>query len=67
MITYNEIYNDLTFHKGGMVYRVDKGSKVVHVMKNEGFEIPHSKIILDKPIEGREDFKQILTKRGLYQ
>ena len=67
MITYNEIYNDLTYHKDGMIYRVEKGSNTVYVLKNEGFEIPHSKIILDRPIEGREDFKQILTKRGLYQ
>ena len=66
MITYNEIYNDLTYHKDGMIYRIDMGSKVVNIFNDVGFEIPHSKIILDKPIEGREDFKQILTKRGLY-
>jgi len=66
MITYNEIYNDLTYHKDGMIYRIDMGSKVVNIFNDVGFEIPHSKIILDKPIEGKEEFKQILTKRGLY-
>ena len=66
MIAYNEIYNDLTYHKDGMIYRVDIGSKIVNVFSDMGFGIPHSKIVLDKPIEGKEEFKQILTKRGLY-
>lgn len=67
MIEFNEFYNDLSYHKGGMIYRVNKGSNVVFVMKDEGFSLLHSEIILDKPIEGKEEFKQILTKRGLYQ
>ena len=39
MITYNEIYNDLTYHKDGMIYRVEQGSNTVYVLKNEGFNI----------------------------